>query len=148
MASYYDDYFYDERQKQTFKSLCYVKSSDGSGIVRLADVAGNELRSFNKDQNRPQKFDNREVLYNKDSHFPVGFWGIIEWTVGPNNNDPRNDYVNPVRKSQDTPILIVSRKSFQSVNFIKDKLKEGIKVSATGDFDILFACFNTRACCH
>lgn len=138
MASYYGDYFYDERQKQTFKSLCYVRSSDDSGIVRLADVMENELRLFYEDQNRPRKFDNRGVLYNKDSHFPVGFWGIIEWTVGPNNNDPRNDYVNPIRKSQETPILIWPTPSISDVEEVKERLKVGVRVNAKGKIRTLF----------
>ena len=137
----FNDYKYDDRQEQTFKSLCFVEANAGSVIKRLADVEADELRPFQEDRERPRKFDNRGFLFN-DGDFSAGFIGIIKWTVEPNNDDPYNDYVRKF-KTQEKPILIVSRKLFQSVNFIKDKLKEGIKVSAAGDFDILFASFNT-----
>ena len=70
MASYYGDYFYDERQKQTFKSLCFVEANAGTVIKRLADVEADELRPFHVDKNRPPKFDNRGRLYH-DNIFTV-----------------------------------------------------------------------------
>ncbi len=93
------------------------------------------MRPFHEERKRPRKFDNRGFLFN-DGDFSDGFIGIIKWTVEPNNDDPYNDYVRKF-KTQEKSILIVSQKSFQSVNFIKEKLKEGIKVSAESRLAIL-----------
>ena len=138
MASYYDDYFYDERQKQTFKSLCFVEANAGSVIKRLADVEADELRPFHVDKNRPRKFDNRGLLYH-DNIFPEGFLGIIDWTVAPKKDDPDNDFVfQPIREAQETPILIWPTPSTSDLEEVKERLKDGVRVNAKGKIRALF----------
>lgn len=138
MASYYDDYFYDERQKQTFKSLCFVEANAGSVIKRLADVEADELRPFHVDKNRPRKFDNRGLLYH-DNIFPEGFLGIIDWTVAPKKDDPDNDFVfQPIREAQETPILIWPTPSTSDLEEVKERLKDGVRVNAKGKIRTLF----------
>lgn len=136
MAIFNDDYLYDDQRKQTFKSLCYVKEKVGSVITRLADVERDELRPFKEDQDLPRKFGNRKNLYH-DHALPVGFVGIIEWTVEPNKNDPSNDYVS-WEKSQETPILICQAPSTRNVEEVKEKLKVGVSVNAKGNVRALF----------
>lgn len=138
MASYYDDYFYDERQKQTFKSLCFVEANAGSVIKRLADVEADELRPFHVDKNRPRKFDNRGLLYH-DNIFPEGSLGIIDWTVAPKKDDPDNDFVfQPIREAQETPILICPTPSTSDLEEVKERLKDGVRVNAKGKIRALF----------
>ncbi len=138
MASYYGDYFYDERQKQTFKWLCFVEANAGTVIKRLADVEADELRPFHVDKNRPPKFDNRGRLYH-DNIFTEGFLGIIDWTVAPKKDDPDNDFVfQPIREAQETPVLIWPTPSTSDVEEVKERLKVGVRVKAKGKMRTLF----------
>lgn len=138
MASYCGDYFYDERQKQTFKSLCFVEANAGSVIKRLADVEADELRPFYVDKNRPPKFDNRGLLYH-DNIFTEGFLGIIDWTVAPQKDDPDKDFVfQPIREAQETPILIWPTPSTSDVEEVKERLKVGVRVNVKGKIRTLF----------
>ncbi len=138
MASFNDDYSYDERQKQTFKSLCYVEANAGTVIKRLADIEADELRPFHVDKNRPSKFDNRGRLYH-DNIFPEGFLGVIDWTVEPKRDDPDNDFVpQPIREAQETPILIWPTPSTSDVEDVKERLKVGVRVNVKGKIRTLF----------
>ena len=131
-----NDYAYNDRQEQTFKSLCCVEGIEGCSIRRLADVDGNcDLKRFER-KNEEFPYSDWNHFYNGGS-FEYGAVEIIQWKPEPNRNDPSKTFFR-LERSQETPILIWPTPSTSNVEEVKERLKVGVRVKAKGKMRTLF----------
>ncbi|MBQ8286348.1 MAG: hypothetical protein IJZ10_08595 [Thermoguttaceae bacterium] len=132
----FNDHARNDRQEQTFKSLCCVEGIEGFSIRRLADVDENSgLRRFER-QKEEFPYSDWNHFYNGGS-FEVGAVEIIQWKPEPNRNDPSKTFFR-LEKSKETPILVCPVPSARHVEEVKERLRVGVNVKTKGNVRALF----------
>ena len=79
-------------------SLCSMVSDHNSQkeLRRYADLNHNgRYSTFLRDSSMPIRSTNRDRLFCKDGPSAVGSYGIWNWSVMPNKNDPEREYIEP-----------------------------------------------------
>lgn len=111
-------------------SLCCT-TTDYNGqkwLIRYADLNNNgRYYIFQKNEDLPPYFTNRDKIYCKDGPSNDGFYGIWTWSAVPNENDPSKDYVLSRYNTGIDAIEIATITEATSLDNLVKLLKEGVE---------------------
>lgn len=111
-------------------SLCRV-ISDHSGqkwLIRYADLSHNgQYYIFNKSEDTPPYFTNRDKIFYKDGPSKDGFYGIWTWSATPNEKDPSKDYILSRYNMNLDVIEFVTISEASNLDDLINLLKNGIE---------------------
>lgn len=111
-------------------SLCCT-TTDYNGqkwLIRYADLNNNgRYYIFQKNEDIPPYFTNRDKIYYKDGPSNDGFYGIWTWSAVPNENDPSKDYVLSRYNTGIDAIEIATITEATSLDNLVKLLKEGVE---------------------
>lgn len=111
-------------------SLCGVISdyNDQKWLIRYADLNNNgRYCVFQKNEDDPPYFTNRDRIFHKDGPSDDSFYGIWTWSAVPNKNDPSKDYVLSRYNTDIDAIEIVTITEATTLDDLVVFLKEGIE---------------------
>ena len=97
LAKYADSEMFDTSDPDyEYTSICQVYSDYYSGqiwLTRLADIYEGKVSKFNRIEDQPYYFGNRDRLFWRDGPKDEGYIGVWRWNAVPNKSDPSSDYV-------------------------------------------------------
>ena len=123
----------------TVLSLCFTYLDDRGRdrLLRCADITEEGEISITPAENAPL---NRH-LYQNDGPKKKGNYGIWDWTVIPNENDPSRDFIKASFNSKYIPIQVHVVNDCSSTGDLIEQLKFGISLTVTSP-RMMFAFFN------
>lgn len=111
-------------------SLCGV-ISDHNGqnwLIRHADLSYNgHYHVFQKNDDAPPYFANRDKIFYKDGPSNAGSYGVWTWSAVPNENDPSKDYILSQYSTKLDAIEVVIITEASSLDALIKLLKDGIE---------------------
>lgn len=111
-------------------SLCSMVSDHNSQkeLRRYADLNHNgRYSTFLRDSSMPIRSTNRDRLFCKDGPSAVGSYGIWNWSVMPNKNDPEREYIESHYNKDIAAIEIVTLTEVATIDGLVELLKKGVK---------------------
>ena len=108
-------------------SIGKVESNNSNWPVRrLADIENNEIIPFILNRNIPAFYDNREMIFLKNSHLKEGSIAVWNWKSVPNDKDPVKDVCLAEYNKYLFFTQIVELRQCHSLDDVSKELKNGI----------------------
>jgi len=108
--------------------LASFDDTDQNWLIRHADLSHNgHYHVFQKNDDAPPYFANRDKIFYKDGPSNAGFYGVWTWSAVPNENDPSKDYILSQYSTKLDAIEVVIITEASSLDVLIKLLKDGIE---------------------
>ena len=113
----------------TYLSICKVIRFDEEiWLKRIGDIVENRIREFIPDEEK-RYFEYRDRLFYRNGPNTEGCYGVWNWNVTENRNDPTKDYVLTNHNEDCQPISVIILSGVLSFAVLLKCIKEGIQTS-------------------